>query len=407
MSNHVLGLEYVRHDGRGRYASRRRGLRPDGRAGRQRRDARRRHGVDVRLLRVPRAVRVCVAAFGDVESASEAVSAIIAAGIVPTALEIMDKTIAQAVEAHFHAGSPPTPAPCCSSRSPASPTTGRRRSRDRGDRARARRASWRAAPDARERDALWASRKGAAGAIGRIAPNYYIQDACVPRTRLPRSAAPRRCDRAASTGCGRQRLSRRRRQPASAADLRPARAASKSKRSSLPATEILERASSWAGRFRASTASASKSATRCRCVFSTDDLATMARVRDVFDPARRFNPDKIFPSGAVCGEVRNPAPVQANRRGGRRMAVTPSLDPAGISLGGNAGAASRRRRSRRSAQLLRACGEAASGRLLRRGNAAKDGYAPGALRSGDRRPRASMPHRLRASRSDDRGRRRA
>ena len=39
-------------------------------------------------------------------------------------------------------------------------------------------------------------------------------------------------------------------------------------------------------------------------VFSTDDLAAMGKVREVFDPARAFNPDKIFPSGAVCGEVR-------------------------------------------------------------------------------------------------------
>jgi glycolate oxidase len=62
--------------------------------------------VDLRLLRVPRAIRVCVAAFGDVESASGAVSAIIAAGIVPTALEIMDRLITQAVEAHYHAGFP-------------------------------------------------------------------------------------------------------------------------------------------------------------------------------------------------------------------------------------------------------------------------------------------------------------
>jgi hypothetical protein len=39
-------------------------------------------------------------------------------------------------------------------------------------------------------------------------------------------------------------------------------------------------------------------------VFDTHDLAAMSRVRDVFDPHRLFNPDKIFPSGAVCGEVR-------------------------------------------------------------------------------------------------------
>jgi len=41
-------------------------------------------------------------------------------------------------------------------------------------------------------------------------------------------------------------------------------------------------------------------------VFSADDLAVMTRLRDVLDPARTFNPDKIFPAGAVCGEVRAP-----------------------------------------------------------------------------------------------------
>jgi FAD/FMN-containing dehydrogenase len=62
--------------------------------------------VDVRLMALPESVRVGLAAFPDVESASEAVSAIIAAGIVPTALEIMDKLITSAVEAHYHAGFP-------------------------------------------------------------------------------------------------------------------------------------------------------------------------------------------------------------------------------------------------------------------------------------------------------------
>ena len=62
--------------------------------------------IDVRLLALPEAVRVCVAAFPDVESASEAVSAIVGAGLIPTALEIMDALITHAVEAHYHAGYP-------------------------------------------------------------------------------------------------------------------------------------------------------------------------------------------------------------------------------------------------------------------------------------------------------------
>ena len=125
--------------------------------------------VDVRLMTLPESVRVGVAAFPDVESASEAVSAIIAAGIVPTALEIMDKLITSAVEAHYHAGFPLD----------AGAAAIKRIAHQHGA------ISWRAADDAAEREALWASRKGAAGALGRIAPNYYIQDACVPRTKLP------------------------------------------------------------------------------------------------------------------------------------------------------------------------------------------------------------------------------
>ncbi|MHB8147253.1 MAG: FAD-binding oxidoreductase, partial [Vulcanimicrobiaceae bacterium] len=60
----------------------------------------------VRLLRIPEAVRVWVAAFPTIDAASETVSAIVAAGIIPTALEMMDRVIAQAVEAAFHAGYP-------------------------------------------------------------------------------------------------------------------------------------------------------------------------------------------------------------------------------------------------------------------------------------------------------------
>ena len=142
--------------------------------------------VDVRLMQLPESVRVAVAAFRDIESASEAVSAIIGAGIVPTALEIMDKLMTDAVEAHYHVGFPPDAGAVLLVE-----VAGPRDDMAANENAIAAIAkahgavSWRAASDAAEREALWASRKGAAGAIGRIAPNYYIQDACVPRTKLP------------------------------------------------------------------------------------------------------------------------------------------------------------------------------------------------------------------------------
>src|SRR5260370_26095848 len=186
-SNHVLGIEYVDGDGAFHHTSiddsgyDLTGLLVgcEGALGSVTEGS-------VRLMKLPEAVRVCVAAFADVESASEAVSAIIGAGIVPTALEIMDALITRAVEAHYHAGYPENAGAVllveiagahddvAAGEAATAPIA-----REHGA------LSWRAARDQRERDALWAARKGAAGAIGRIAPNYYIQDACVPRTRLP------------------------------------------------------------------------------------------------------------------------------------------------------------------------------------------------------------------------------
>ena len=92
-------------------------------------------------MRLPAAVRVCVAAFADVESASEAVSAIIGAGIVPTALEIMDAVVVAAVEAHYHAGFPlDAGAVLLVEIAGARDDMDARRSRDRAHRPRARRA---------------------------------------------------------------------------------------------------------------------------------------------------------------------------------------------------------------------------------------------------------------------------
>ncbi len=139
----------------------------------------------VRLMRLPEAVRVWLATFPDVESASDAVSAIIAAGIVPTALEMMDAVATRAVEAAFNAGYPTDAGAVLliehaglDDDMNAYEGEVARIAREHGAN------SWRVARSQSERDALWAGRKGAAGAMGRIAPNYYIQDVCVRRSTL-------------------------------------------------------------------------------------------------------------------------------------------------------------------------------------------------------------------------------
>lgn len=260
--------------------------------------------VTVRLLKLPEAVRVCVAAFRDVESASEAVSAIIGAGIIPTALEIMDALITHAVEAHYHAGYPENAGAVLLVEIAGTVEDVAAGEASLAGIARAHGAlSWRAARDRAERDALWAARKGAAGAIGRIAPNYYIQDACVPRTRLPEIM---------HTIDG---IARDHQLPvgnvfhAGDGNLHPLLIFDRRDKRQVQAvidagTEILDACIAMGGTISGEHGIGYEKREQLSHVFSSDDLAAMGNVREVFDPARAFNPDKIFPSGATCGEVK-------------------------------------------------------------------------------------------------------
>ncbi|MBV8748163.1 MAG: FAD-binding protein [Candidatus Eremiobacteraeota bacterium] len=266
--------------------------------------------VEVRLLKLPEAVRVCVAAFADVEAASAAVSAIIGAGIVPTALEIMDALITRAVEAHYHAGYPESAGAVLLVEIAGAQDDVAAGEAVLASIARAHGAlSWRAARDEHERALLWAARKGAAGAMGRIAPNYYIQDACVPRTRLPEVmhaidaiARDHRLPVGNVFHAGDGNL-----HPLLIFDRRDARQV----QAVVDAgTEILRTCIAMGGTISGEHGIGYEKRETLGLVFSADDLAAMGRVRDVFDPHRAFNPDKIFPAGAMCGEVGTP-PVAA------------------------------------------------------------------------------------------------
>ncbi len=262
--------------------------------------------VDVRLMRLPEAVRVCVASFPDVEAASAAVTAIIGAGIVPTALEIMDQFVTRAVEAHYHAGYPAEAGAVLLVE-----VAGLADDINHLERAIERIArdcaalGWRAAQSQRERDLLWASRKGAAGALGRIAPNFYIQDACVPRTKLPQimheiAAISRDHDIPvgnvfhAGDGNLHPLLVFDRRHPREVQAVIDA------------GTEILRACIAMGGTISGEHGIGYEKRETLSMVFSNDDLGAMTRVRDVFDPMRTFNPGKIFPSGASCVEAARP-----------------------------------------------------------------------------------------------------
>ncbi|HZS06786.1 MAG TPA: FAD-linked oxidase C-terminal domain-containing protein [Blastocatellia bacterium] len=141
----------------------------------------------VKLMRAPQTVVTLLADFLDINDASRAVSAIIAAGILPAALEMIDKVVVNVVEDSVYAAGYPRDAAACL----IVELDGLRAGMDRevqratgiccehGAR------SVREARDETERKKLWAGRKGAFGALGRVSPDLFIQDSVVPRTKLP------------------------------------------------------------------------------------------------------------------------------------------------------------------------------------------------------------------------------
>ncbi len=142
--------------------------------------------VTVKLLPTPVHAQVLLAAFADVRHGGEAVAAIIAAGIIPAGLEMMDKLALNAAEAHVHAGYPTEAAAillCELDGAVEDVAEELRRVADICEAAGA--TQVRLARDEAERARFWAGRKGAFPAMGRLAPDYYCIDGTIPRRRLP------------------------------------------------------------------------------------------------------------------------------------------------------------------------------------------------------------------------------
>lgn len=258
----------------------------------------------VRLLKMPESVRVWVAAFTDVEAASEAVSAIIGSGIVPTALEMMDDVIIKLCEEMYHSGFP-TDAGAVLMIENAGIEDDMDGYEEKIERLckQCGSISWRSARTAAERDKLWAARKGAFGATGRIAPNCYLQDVVVPRTKLPQMLTF--VENAAKSHdlpignvfhAGDGNL-----HPLLMYDRRDKRQVEAVKNAG---NEILSAAVDLGGTISGEHGIGYEKRDTLPRIFNEDDLGAMLRVRDVFDVKRNFNPDKIFPASASCEEVR-------------------------------------------------------------------------------------------------------
>ena len=250
----------------------------------------------VRLSKNPEAVRTLLADFMSLESAARAVSAIVATGIVPAALEMIDQPTIRAVEASIYAAGYPVDAAAALLIEVDGALAGLERDVDvleaicRENQAR----SVRIARDEAERTKLWQGRKKAFGAMGRLAPHLVIQDAVVPRTRLTEVLGE--IDRIAKT----HRVRICNVFHAGDGNLHPnipydASDADETARVHLAMTEIMGACVAAGGTITGEHGVGLDKLPYMDLIFSADSLATMCSLRDVFDPDRRSNPGKAIP----------------------------------------------------------------------------------------------------------------
>lgn len=258
--------------------------------------------ITVRLSRNPEAVRTLLADFMSVDAAARAVTAIVATGIIPAALEMIDQQTIRAVESSIYAAGYPTDAAAALlieldgalAGLEVDVATVEALCRDNGAR------TVRVARDEADRMKLWQGRKKAFGAMGRIASHLVVQDAVVPRTKLPEVLAEinRIGERNHVNVCnvfhaGDGNLHPN--IPYSASD------ADETARVHIAMKEIMMACVNAGGTITGEHGVGLDKLAYMDLIFSPDSLATMCMLRDVFDPDRRCNPGKVVPVHA-CRE---------------------------------------------------------------------------------------------------------
>ena len=259
--------------------------------------------ICVRLTKNPPAVRTMLLDFATVAEGGETVSAIIARGVVPAAIEMMDQGMIRAAEAFTNAGLPTdaqaivlvevdgTPAQVADEAALVE-----RVARDHHVR------TVRVARDEAERDLLWKARKSAFGAMARIAPNYYLHDCVVPRTRLVEvldeiAAIGRRHDlvivNVFHAGDGNLH-------PLIAFDRRDA---AQTERVMQAGEDIIRTCVAVGGVLTGEHGVGIEKRDFMPLTFTDVDLGAQACARAAFDPSGRVNPQKVLPRGSRCAEL--------------------------------------------------------------------------------------------------------
>lgn len=308
-TNHVLGYEMVLPDGEVVWL----GTRPDGGEDVGGYDLR---GaaigsegmfgvvtrVLVKLIRAPEAFKTMLGIFETVDDASQTVSDIIAAGIIPGALEMMDQLITQAVEAAYHFGLPLDAGAVLIVELDGVAAGLERQAARVADICRHNRArEVRIAQSDDERALLWKCRKRAFGAIGRLSPNFLTQDGVVPRSKLPeimrfiQSASERfglRITNVFHAGDG---------------NIHPLilydeRDPDQVRRAVAAGEAILDKCIELGGSVSGEHGIGVEKIDFMRRQFDANDLDAMQMLRGVFDPSKLCNPHKMFPGSKRCAD---------------------------------------------------------------------------------------------------------
>ncbi len=257
--------------------------------------------VILRIVKRPECIRTLLAAFPSTNEAGAAVSDIIAAGMLPAAIEMMDNLAIQAAEAAVHPNYPD-----CGGLllveldGPIAEVEALMCDVDAICR---KNAAWevRLAQSDTERMLVWKGRKAAFAAVGRISPNYIVQDGVIPRTALPQimseiarlsQEAGIRVANVFHAGDG---------------NLHPLvlydrRIAGQEQAAESLSYRILELCLAAGGSITGEHGVGEEKKRMMSKMFSEPDLVTMQRVRCAFDPLQLSNPTKVFPTPRLCGE---------------------------------------------------------------------------------------------------------
>ena len=259
--------------------------------------------VTLRLLPLPERTATLLAGFSGLVPACRAVADIVAEGIVPAAVELLDSRTIEAVEASVYAAGYPRDARAVLLIELDGGEAEVEVERERVERLCAAREAIevRVARDEAERSALWRGRKGAFGAMGRLAPDLYVHDAVVPRTKLPEVVER---INAAAEACG---LRIANILHAGDGNLHPnlsfdSRDAAEMERVRKLGREILEICTEAGGVLSGEHGIGVEKRDYMRLLFSEADLEPMRWVHEAFDPEDLCNPGKLIPTPRACAE---------------------------------------------------------------------------------------------------------